>query len=298
VKDWKAIIRGLLSRPLPASSAGVESGRPDGVRLADGLVWQARVLDSSLPQPEPEGHPAEGCTDEWGRTRGIYGPMRFWALAAAAKCPLGPYRPTQTAGQPTRPTADQLMASGSRRRWTSLHELQWGDGHRMTSSVHPVIQAAMAGKVSAFMICGAAHLALNPAEIPPAGNWCAEMALSIQPAGNFISATPADNAELLWFDELVILHGLTLLGTFVREEFLDQMIGRAVVFHLNETQPDHATHHPWGLAAFIRHPEGRPIAESMLHAVQTHFPHGPDVLSRMLLSDALWLLERDSGGIQ
>ncbi len=113
------------------------------------------------------------------------------------------------------------------------------------------------------------------------------------PSGNFIATIPADNAELTWYHELVILHGLMLAGAFVGLPAVDAAIHRAALFHLNETQPDHATHHPWALAAFVRHPECRPMAESMLHAMTSHFPNGLDVLSRILLADALWLLERE-----
>ena len=65
-------------------------------------------------------------------------------------------------------------------------------------------------------------------------------------------------------------------------------VRRATRFHLNETQPDHATAQPWGLFAFVWNPPTRPLADQLLHADAT--ARTIDGVSLILLADALYCL--------
>src|SRR5205085_11090995 len=88
-------------------------------------------------------------------------------------------------------------------------------------------------------------------------------------------------------------------------------VRRATAYHLNQTQPDHATAQPWALFAFIWNPETRSLADGLLHAQSMHAasdstgsaptggpaaadPEGADTasspLALMLLADALYCL--------
>jgi hypothetical protein len=69
---------------------------------------------------------------------------------------------------------------------------------------------------------------------------------------------------------------------------LEAAIARNAEFHQNETQPDHATNQPWGLAAFVLNPATRPLADGMLHAAAT-IGRSSGVTS-ILLADALYCL--------
>ena len=108
------------------------------------------------------------------------------------------------------------------------------------------------------------------------------------PQGTFLTPTGSDNPETHWYHELVVLHAATVYAAQTGDEALAAAIARNAEFHLNETQPDHATNQPWGLAAFIRNPATRPVADGMLHAAAT-IGRGSGVTS-ILLADALYCL--------
>ena len=73
-----------------------------------------------------------------------------------------------------------------------------------------------------------------------------------QPSGALLRASSADNPETHWYHELVILHALADHGLRTADPAVWAAVGRACEFHLNETEPDHATGQPWGLPAFVR----------------------------------------------
>jgi hypothetical protein len=103
-----------------------------------------------------------------------------------------------------------------------------------------------------------------------------------------LSATASDNPETHWYHELVVLHAATVYAAQTGDGALSAAIARNAEFHQDETQPDHATNQPWGLAAFIRNPATRPLADGMLHAAAT-IGRGSGVTS-ILLADALYCL--------
>jgi hypothetical protein len=72
-------------------------------------------------------------------------------------------------------------------------------------------------------------------------------------------------------------------------------VARNAEFHLDQTQPDHATAQPWGLFAFIWNPRTRGLADQVLHAARVNQPEGLDGVSLMLLADALYCLELFTG---
>jgi hypothetical protein len=108
------------------------------------------------------------------------------------------------------------------------------------------------------------------------------------PQGTFLTPSPSDNPETLWYHELVLLHAATLYAAETRDPALAAAVARNAAFHQAETQPDHATNQPWGLAAFARTAATRPFADQMLHAAATL--GGQSGVTSILLADALYCL--------
>jgi len=109
-----------------------------------------------------------------------------------------------------------------------------------------------------------------------------------QASGAFLAATESDNPETTWYHELQILHAAASYAVQVEDRVVAAAVARAAQFHLNETQPDHATAQPWGLFAFIWNDATRPLADQLLHAVTLQ--EQPDGVSLILLADSLYCL--------
>ncbi len=112
-----------------------------------------------------------------------------------------------------------------------------------------------------------------------------------QPNGTFLKPSRNDNLESLWYHELVLLHAVASYGVAISDPAARDAVFRAADYHLNETQPDHATNDPWGLFAFLWNPQSRPVADGMLHAVSTMGGSFSPV-TLMLLADALYCVRR------
>ena len=108
--------------------------------------------------------------------------------------------------------------------------------------------------------------------------------------GAWLSATGSDSPETLWYHELVLLHAAASYAARAEDAAVASAADRNAAYHLRETQPDHATNQPWGLFAFIRHPETRPLADQLLHSLAVQQPGRADGVSSILLADALYCL--------
>ena len=100
----------------------------------------------------------------------------------------------------------------------------------------------------------------------------------------------SDNPETWWFHELVILHAAASYAVQAEDRTVAAAVARATGHHLRETQPDHATSHPWALFAYVWDERTRPLADGVLHAAAVYRPEGPDGVSLILLADALYCL--------
>jgi hypothetical protein len=113
------------------------------------------------------------------------------------------------------------------------------------------------------------------------------------PDGQFLFATSSDNPETRWYHELVILHALASFAIQTGNATLMTAAARNAAFHQAETQPDHATHQPWGLPAFILDPATHPLADQLLHSATALPGAGGAAVSgitSILLADALYCL--------
>jgi hypothetical protein len=110
------------------------------------------------------------------------------------------------------------------------------------------------------------------------------------PGGAFLRAGRSDNPEALWYYELVLLHAAASYAAQSNDALVTAAVMQAADYHLNETQPDHASAHPWALHAFIWRHEAQPMADQMLQALQLQQPGTRGGIPSMLLADALYCL--------
>jgi hypothetical protein len=165
--------------------------------------------------------------------------------------------------------------------------LRWPEhgGHRIPAAIGAVVADAVWMMLAAREAVEFGGEASWPER---AGEAFGRLAACQHPQGTFLTPTASDNPETHWYHELVVLHAATVYAAQAQDEELAAAIARNAEFHLNETQPDHATNQPWGLAAFARNPSTRPVADGMLHAAAT-IGRGSGVTS-ILLADALYCL--------
>ena len=120
-----------------------------------------------------------------------------------------------------------------------------------------------------------------------------KIARAQQPTGAFLTAGPGDNPETHWYHELVLLHAAATYAVMTENRPLAAAVARNCEYHLNETQPDHATNQPWGLFAFFWNPTTRSLADGMIHsaaALGGATTNTPSPLTSILLADALYCL--------
>jgi len=111
-------------------------------------------------------------------------------------------------------------------------------------------------------------------------------------SGAFLTASRSDNPETHWYHELVILHAAASFAVRAEDRTVAAAVARNTVFHLKETQPDHATNQPWALFAFAWNEPTRLLADDLLHNanVLSTGASSPSGLSLILLADALYCL--------
>ena len=114
--------------------------------------------------------------------------------------------------------------------------------------------------------------------------------------GTFLRASASDNPETLWYNELVLLHAMSSYAAQANDALATAAVMQAADYHLNETQPDHASSQPWGLLAFVWRHETRPLADQLLHAARTHRPESADGIASMLLADCIYCLQKLTRG--
>jgi hypothetical protein len=127
-----------------------------------------------------------------------------------------------------------------------------------------------------------------------------------QSSGEFLPADPRVHPETRWYDELTLLGAMASYAVREPTAAARAAVARSALFHLHETQPDHATSEPWGLLAFVQFAPS--LADQVLHSLsmqvagQTGGQFGgqsaPQSVDRiggpalLLLTDALYGLRR------
>jgi hypothetical protein len=167
-----------------------------------------------------------------------------------------------------------------------LGEMRWDEtatyaarGSSLTEAVWTALTLFVAGKVF-----------VRDAFLDLASDVFGHIARLQQPNGAFLFAAPSDNPETHWYHELVTLHAAASYAVQAEDRPLAAAVQRNTLFHLEQTQPDHATTQPWGLFAFIWDPQTHPLADELLHSAQTQSPAGLEGVSSILLADTLYCL--------
>jgi len=238
-----------------------EEGWPEwtGDEIEDLLVVSPARLAKGVRFEDAEGH-----------RRPVYEPMLFYAAFQAFKLPGAWETDCFTVW------ADALEAR--------LAETKWPED---TSRVARAADGAQWVEAIWWALAGHAAEGVIGVRTDLAPSAFGRLAAWQTPSGTFLEAGRSDNPETHWYHELLLLHAAASYAAQTADPAVEAAVARAAVFHLNETQPDHATNQPWGLAAFLRSPETRPLADQMLHAAATV---GRSGVTSILLADALYCL--------
>jgi hypothetical protein len=111
-----------------------------------------------------------------------------------------------------------------------------------------------------------------------------------QPTGEFLAPDSKMNLESRWYEELTTLHAAASYAARVPSQKINSAVRRNAEYHLQETQPDHATSEPWGLLAFIQYAPS--LADQILHAMQMQYPNAIPTIPLLLLQDVRYGLQR------
>lgn len=232
-----------------------DSGSAVSIEL--GAVFAKILLEPDFPFPMPQMPGSNRIIDRYGHTRPIYRPLLGYALMQAM----------------VRARQKPIVSPGE------LEPFDWP---------HDVLPAHLAEP--AAIACWNA-LTLYVAKMDVARNTFDQLIACQQKNGGFLLARPSDSPDMRWYHELVLLHAISSYAAQSGDPAVAAAVRRNALFHLEESQPDHATNQPWGLFAFIWVEEARPLADQMLHTVQTQHPNGIGGVAAILLADALLCLD-------
>jgi hypothetical protein len=263
-------VSGFVARGESAGSVQVErgtilpatlSGNPD-VHAVDRLIELA-----------VDGQPANiAVVDAGGHQRPVYRPLLIYCwLLAYENLPL----PAWTS--PLRRWCE--LARKSAGSISSTERTKASNGGAITESVWCALAIFVAGE-----------LFHDPGWRDAGHGVMIDLCEHQQPSGAFLIATASDNPETFWYHELILLHAVASFAAWSGDARPRRSAMCSAAFHLNETQPDHATSQPWGLPAFVRY--APMLADQMLHTMTTQQPAGIDGVSLMLLADTLQGLQR------
>ncbi len=223
--------------------------------------------------------------DRAGHTRPVYRPLLTycWMQAFRLGYELIPRAEFGRWEEATRAWCDDLETRLGEFAWPAS-DLPAAIGDRAAEICWIALTLHVAGKVF-----------IRDAWTDLAGDVFGKLVRRQRDSGAFLTTTLSDNPETHWFHELVILHAAASYAVQAEDRPLAAAVSRATRFHQNETQPDHATHQPWGLFAFLWNPDTRSTADEMLSTLQIreHDTSGePPIngITLMLLADALYCL--------
>lgn len=232
---------------------------------ADGQRNYALIIRSYLNR-SPIADTAAGSIPDLSTDRPIHRPLRTYALARAAR--IAPSLWASLDPATLAPLRDAVNSSAD-----ITATLPASVGNRICTIAWSALALYAADTTS--------DLARRGADI------LTRLGSAQRPDGSFFTPARADNPETLWYHELVLLHAVSSYALLTNTPHLLDAAQRAALYHLHETQPDHATTQPWALNAFLLSPDTYPLADQLLHTLQTQHPTGPDPISSILLADTL-----------
>jgi hypothetical protein len=174
---------------------------------------------------------------------------------------------------------------------SSLGEVEWNENSLTASYGASASELAW----TALALFVASKVFIRDAWADLASDFYGKLTGAQQASGAFLAAKASDNPETHWYHELAILHAAASYAVQTEDRTLAGAVARNGEFHLNETQPDHATSLPLGLFAFIWNASTRPLADQLLHNSRTSHPEGADGISLILLGDSFYCLRLFDG---
>ena len=301
VDHYEQLIVGLLNASsrtdFEASSFGSESEDAHRIQVERGITFLQFLLNPKETAQAIE--PAERMieisrasslgrvvvVDRTGHTRPVYRPLLTycWMQAFRLGYELVPRAEFGRWEEATRAWCDDLEIRLGEFVWPAS-DLPAAIGDRAAEICWIALTLHVAGKVF-----------IRDAWTDLAGDVFGKLVRRQRDSGAFLTTTLSDNPETHWFHELVILHAAASYAVQAEDRPLAAAVIRATRFHQNETQPDHATHQPWGLFAFLWNPDTRPTADELLSTLQIREDNTSDEsqingITLMLLADALYCL--------
>jgi hypothetical protein len=294
-RRYADLIAPMIARPNFAPEA--ESAM--AVQVERGVIFPRALLDPLLPDPSPVERLIELSTsprlssiavvDRSGHHRPVYRALLVYAWLKAFQIAYETLPRAQFGRweEGARAWCDLLEGELGQIDWSAEHQqpgphgfplfMPAGRGASATEAAWTALALHVAGKVY-----------IRDAWTDLAADTFGKLVARQQPSGTFLLASGSDNPETHWYHELVILHAAASYAVLAEDRTVASAVARAAEFHMNETQPDHATAQPWGLFAFIWNPATRTLADQLLHATSTQTEGGG--VSLMLLADALYCL--------
>lgn len=218
--------------------------------------------------------------DAAGHHRPLYRPMLVYAFIQSFRT-VYELLPASEFGrweESTRAFADLLEAE--------LGDVVWDE--TFTLAARGANVADVAWTALALHVAGKAFV--RDAWVDLASDVFGKLMRAQQPSGSFLIAGASDNPETHWYHELAILHAAASYAVQAEDRTLAAAVRRGTAFHMNETQPDHATAQPFAVFAFLWNPETRSFADQLLHGVQTSRPTASADVASILLGDAMYCL--------
>jgi hypothetical protein len=270
----------LKIAPEPPPAVRVERAAVLAEVLGRGYSDLTRVLVERLIELARSGeHLIAEFFDAAGHERKVYRPLTVYAWLTSFR-QLYETLPRTEFGrweEATRGWADLLEADLGSTQWPA--PLPAASGDRWAELAWNALALHVAGKVF-----------VRDVWIDLAADTFGRITRLQRENGSFLAATPSDQPETLWYHELQILHAAASYAVQAEDRVVASAVQKATSFHLNETQPDHATAQPWALFAFIWNADTRMLADQLLHTAQIQQSDRIDGVSLMLLADCLYCL--------
>ena len=293
--DWLGFFRGygqMLRSAIPAQPVFAPTAESaTGVQVERGVVFAAALksretiftpyVDRLLELSGSDRLPALAIIDREGHHRPAYRPLLVYTWLQAFRLVYE-----------TLPRSDFGRWEDGIRPWCDLLEAELGDVAWPNGAMPAALGDSAAETAwTALALHVAGKVYVRDAWIDLASHTFGKLIKTQQARGTFLEASPSDSPEAHWYHELVILHAAASYAVQAEDRTLAAAVARNATFHLNETQPDHATAQPWALFAFAWNPATRALADQILHAAQVNQPDGTHGISLMLLADALYCIE-------
>jgi hypothetical protein len=263
-RRFEALLQSTLNQKLATLDADVP--HPSGVvGLHSGLGFARAV--AGIPQTPSEPPQPGRVVDGAGHDRPIYRGLLVYAWLRTME--IGQLMRTERLGM----WCQSLEAAVS---------APTGDAHALTgwNALALYVAAGLLGRDDWFALSAQAFEGLAEEQ---------------QPSGALFRHASSVNPETRWYDELTLLHAMSSYAVSAQDRRIEAAVHRATEFHFRETQPDHATHQPWALFAFLSNPDTRPQAGEILHTATMRTFRNLDAISLLLLADALWCLRLTLG---